>query len=207
MSFDREFESRRAWARLAGLMYLLVLVVDLTGMQIPRPLLGKSLMLTGSLLTVPLALGLYFTLKVFQPITSGIALACRLMEALVGTIATLASFESVRTAFGGTHSGRAALELIEWNKGTSFGAFVFAIGSTLFFIVFLRSASIPRTLSWLGLVASLVALAACTTHLVWPSFPAMNAPAWIPMLVAEISTGCWLLFRPIRDVPSYAKTR
>lgn len=187
-------------------MYLLVLLVDLMGMQSSRPLLGKSLMLTGSLLTVPLALGLYYTLKVFQPITSGLALACRLVEALVGAIATLAGFEAVRTAAAGTNLGRATLELVAWNNATSFGAWIFTIGSTLFFFVFIRSASIPRALSWLGLVASLIALAACTAHLVRPHIPAMSAVAWGPMLVAEVTTGGWLLFRSVRNAPAYLET-
>ena len=42
MLSDRVQDSRRRWARLAGLMYLLVLVVDLTGMQFPRAPLGRS---------------------------------------------------------------------------------------------------------------------------------------------------------------------
>jgi len=65
-------------------MYLLVLMVDLTGMQMPHSAIGRTLTLLGSLLTIPLALGLYFTLKVFQPVASGVALACRFMEAIVG---------------------------------------------------------------------------------------------------------------------------
>jgi hypothetical protein len=34
-------------------------------------------------------------------------------------------------------------------------------------------------------------------HLIWPPFSAMNMAAWIPMLLAEISTGCWLLIRSV----------
>lgn len=89
MLSDRVQESRRRWARLAGLMYLLVLVVDLTGMQFPRAPLGRSLILTGSLLTVPLALGLYCTLRMFQPNTARLALACRLIEAATGILGTM----------------------------------------------------------------------------------------------------------------------
>jgi len=207
MAFDREYRSRRAWARVAGLMYLLVLIVDMTGMQSSRPLLGRSLMLTGSLLTVPLALGLYFTLRIFQPALSRIALACRLIEALLGIVATVAGFAAVRTALLGTQLGKATLGLVAWNGATSFGAFIFTVGSTLFFFLFVKSASIPRFLGWLGLVASLVALAACTTHLILPHFPAMTMAAWIPMLLAEISTGGWLLVRSIKNVPAEAITR
>jgi hypothetical protein len=197
-------ESRRKWSRVAGLMYLLVLFADLLGMQMPHSSVGRSLTLIGSLLTVPLAVGLYFTLKVFQPITSAVAMACRLIEAAVGIIATVAGFEAVRASLGASIMGRATLHLIAWNKATSFGALVFTLGSTLFFVVFLRSGSIPRILSCLGLFASLLAFAACFAHLIWQSFSAMSMPAWIPMLIAEIATGGWLLIRAVKTAPSPA---
>jgi len=162
-------------------------------------------MLTGSLLTVPLALGLYFTLKIFQPIMAAFALACRLLEAVVGIAATIAGCAAVRTALAASYPGKVALQLIAWNNATSFGALVFTIGSTLFFFVFLQSASIPRLLGWLGLSASLIAFAACATHLIRPQIPAMSMAAWIPMLLAEISTGGWLLIRAVNDVPACAR--
>ena len=195
MLSDRVQDSRRRWARLAGLMYLLVLVVDLTGMLFPRAPLGRSLILTGSLLTVPLALGLYCTLRMFQPNTARLALTCRLIEAATGILGTMAGFRIVWTSLAASHLGTAILQFVAWNKATNFGALIFTIGSTLFFFVFLQSASIPRFLSWLGLVASLIAFAACAAHLIRPQFPAMSVAAWIPMLLAEVSTGGWLLRR------------
>jgi Domain of unknown function (DUF4386) len=197
MTFDRGLQSRRAWARIAGAAYLIVMVVDLTGLQIPRQLLGKSLLLTGSLLVVPLALGLYFTLRIFQPVTSAIALVCRLVETFVGMIAALARFETVRSAFADTYVGNAALDLVAWNAAKGFDALMFTIGSTLFFFVFVRSGAIPKVLAWLGLAASVIAFAACATHVVQPSFPMLSAIPWIPMLLAEFSTGSWLLFRAV----------
>ena len=206
MLSDRVQDSRRMWARLAGLMYLLVLVVDLTGMQFPRAPLGRSLTLTGSLLTVPLALGLYCTLRMFQPNTARLALACRLIEAATGILGTMAGFRIVWTSLAASHLGTAILQFVAWNKATNFGALIFTIGSTLFFFVFLQSASIPRFLSWLGLVASLIAFAACAAHLIRPQFPAMSVAAWIPMLLAEVSTGGWLLIRAVDPVPAPAGT-
>jgi Domain of unknown function (DUF4386) len=206
MTSNRDYQSRRLWARVAGFAYLLVLGVDLTGLQLSHQLLGKSLMLAGSLFVVPLALGLYFTLKIFQPVTSAIALACRLVEVLIGLVAAAVRFETVRSAFTGTKFGSSILEFVAWNTATSFDALIFTIGSTLFFFVFVRSVSIPRVLGWLGLMASILAFAACATHLVQPNFPALSAVPWIPMLLAELSTGTWLLFRSVRNVPIRAKT-
>ena len=190
---------RQTWARVAGLMFLLVLVVDLTGLAVSQPVLSRTLMLSGSILTVPLALGLYFTLKVFRPITSAFALTCRLIEALVGILATLVGFDRVATAFSSAAFGKPLLQFLEWNRATNFGAFIFTIGSTLFFLLFVRSRSIPRALAWLGLAASLAAFTACCMHLVRPHFPAMNAVGWGLMLLAEVSTGGWLLFFPLRQ--------
>ena len=207
MTFDRSLQSRRAWARIAGAAYLIVMVVDLTGLQIPRQLLGKSLLLTGSLLVVPLALGLYFTLRIFQPVTSAIALVCRLVETFVGMIAALARFETVRSAFADTYVGNAALDLVAWNAAKGFDALMFTIGSTLFFFVFVRSGAIPKVLAWLGLAASVIAFAACATHVVQPSFPMLSAIPWIPMLLAEFSTGSWLLLRAVRDAPVDVKVQ
>jgi Domain of unknown function (DUF4386) len=206
MTANRDFQSRRLWARVAGLSYLLVLVFDLTGLQLPHQLLGKSLMLAGSLFVVPLALGLYFTLKVFQPVTSAIALACRLVEVLIGLVAAVVRFNTFRSAFAGTHLGSVILEFVDWNAATSFDALIFTIGSTLFFFIFVRSASIPRVLGWLGLMASIIAFASCSTHLILPNFPALSPVPWIPMLLAELSTGIWLLFRSVRNVPTHIET-
>jgi hypothetical protein len=36
-------------------------------------------------------------------------------------------------------------------------------------------------------------------HLMRPHFPAMNAVGWGLMLLAEVSTGGWLLFFPLRQ--------
>ena len=112
MTTNRHFQSRRLWARVAGLAYLLVLVLDLTGLQLSHQLLGKSLMLAGSLFVVPLALGLYFTLKVFQPLASAIALVCRLVEVHAGPLAAVVKFDTVRSAFAGTHLGSVILEFV-----------------------------------------------------------------------------------------------
>jgi hypothetical protein len=206
MTLNRDVRSRRIWATVAGLTYLLVLLVDLIGLQLSSQPLGKSLMLAGSLLVVPLALGLYFTLKVFQPIVTAIALAFRIVEAIVGLIVAVARFETVHSTLAGTQLGQAILQFVAWVAATSVDALIFTIGSTLFFYVFVRSASIPKVLGWLGLAASIIAFAACTTHLVRPNIPAVSGAPWIPMLLAELSTGGWLLFRAVRSAPIPSET-
>ena len=70
--------SQRAWARIAGLAYWVVLIVDLTGMQLHAAAASRSLMLAGSLFTVPLALGLYYAVCPVQNVLAATALVCRL---------------------------------------------------------------------------------------------------------------------------------
>ena len=107
--------SQRAWARIAGLMYWAVLVVDLTGMQLRSPAGSRSLMLVGSLLTVPLALGLYFTVRPVQYTLAVSALGFRLTEAVLSLISTMAGFADVKAALSHYVSGGALLEIARWD--------------------------------------------------------------------------------------------
>lgn len=203
MTLQQDGRLQRTWARVAGLMYWVVLIVDLAGMQIHSPV-GRSLSLAGALFTVPLAFGLYFAVRPQQTVLAATALLCRLLEATLGMISVLAGYATIQAKFSGTGLGGPFLHLAEWDDRTDFAAFVFAIGSTLFFYLFLKASSIPRTLAWLGLFASLLALFACGAHLLRPAFPAMTMYAWIPMLLAETSTGLWLLFKSVKvAAPSY----
>jgi len=197
MATNDTVRSQRAWARIAGLMYWAVLIVDLTGMQLRSPAASRSLMLAGSLLTIPLALGLYFAVSPVQNTLAGSALGFRLAEAVLGLISTMAGFEGVKTALSRSVFGTTLLNVAQWDNATAFGAFVFTIGSTIFFYLFAKSGYIPRVLSWWGLFASVVAMAACLTHLLRPAFPAMTMYAWLPMLLAETSTGLWLLIKSV----------
>lgn len=197
MTANEVVRSQRTWARVAGLMYWIVLIVDLTGMQLHSAIMGRSLMLAGSLFTIPLAIGLYCAVKPVQTHLAASALSFRLLEAVLGSISTLVGFAGLQSQLTEMGWGTAILHIAHWNDRTSFGAFVFTIGSTIFFYLFLKSRYIPSVLAWLGLFASIVAMAACLAHLLRPAFPAMTMYAWIPMLLAETSTGLWLLIKSV----------
>jgi hypothetical protein len=179
-------------------MYWAVLVVDLTGMQLPSPAASRSLLLAGSLLTVPLAQGLYFALRPVQNALAVSALGFRLTEVILGLVSNVAGFASMKRALSQSAFGTALLDAGRWGDATAFGAFVFTIGSTIFFYLFVKSRYIPRVLAWWGLFASVVAMAACITHLLRPAFPALTMYAWVPMLLAETSTGLWLLIKSVK---------
>jgi hypothetical protein len=198
MAMKHDLRSQRTWARIAGLTYWLVLVVDLGGMQLHSKTASRSLLLTGSVLTIPLALGLYYALRPVQSVLALSALGFRLVEAALGILSTLAGFAAVQTALTPLSLGGNLLDLARWDDRTAFAAFVFTIGSTFFFYLFVKSAYIPRILGWLGLFASVLALSACLTHLLRPAFPAMTMYAWFPMLLAETSTGLWLVVNSVK---------
>lgn len=179
-------------------MYWFVLVLDLTGMQLHSPAVSRSLILAGSVFTIPLALGLYFALSPVQNVLALSALGFRLVEAVLGIISTLAGFAGVRAELARLTLGGRLLDLARWDDRTAFAAFVFTIGSTIFFYLFVRSAYIPRILAWLGLFASVCAFSACLRSLLQPGFPAMTMYAWLPMLLAETSTGLWLIIKSVK---------
>lgn len=188
-----ELRYRRAWARIAGLMYWLVFLFDFSGMTLRRSPAGHWLSLIGGLLTIPLAYGLYAAVAPVQKTISATAFAFRLFEIALTLISVAFGFATIRAAWPDSP----LLQLAHWDHSTSFSAFVFTIGSTLFFLLFFRSHIIPVAYSALGIFASLVAFAACLVHLVHPAFPAMTMWAWIPMIFAELGTGAWLLFRSV----------
>jgi hypothetical protein len=96
MATKQDVRSQRAWARIAGLMYWLVLLVDLSGMQLRSATVSRSLLLAGSIFTIPLALGLYYALRSVQNALALSALGFRLVEAALGILSTLAGFAGVQ---------------------------------------------------------------------------------------------------------------
>jgi hypothetical protein len=187
-------------------MYLLVLVFDLSGMQLRPATLSRSLMLAGSVFTIPLALGLYYALRPVQRRLALSALGFRLGEAAFGLLSTFAGFAGVQAGLDRLSLGGKLLELARWDHRTAFSACVFTIGSTIFFYLFVKSAYIPWILAWLGLFASVLAFSACLAHLLRPAFPAMTMYAWLPMLLAETSTGSWLLIKSIKTAGGYNRS-
>lgn len=194
----RELRYRRAWARIAGLMFWLVFIFDFAGMSLHGSDAAHWLSLTGGLLTIPLAFGLYAAVAPVHRTVARTAFGCRLFEIGLTLISVTAAFPAIRSGWPGSP----LLRLASWGNSTAFGAFAFTIGSTLFFLLFFRSRIIPAVLSVLGIFASILAFGACLAHLVHPQFPAMTMWAWIPLIPGELLTGAWLLIRSVRYAPS-----
>jgi len=219
--------SQRGYARLAGLMYLLVLAFDIAGLIVGFFVAGDGdfadrahriiaaetlyrfsmmLGLAGALSTVPLAVGLYVTVRPVDPNLATIGLVFRALEAAIGAFAVAGSFsglELYRAAAGTSPFDIAQLGALHQLAGagaaTGVAAISFSLGSTIFFYLFSRSDYIPRVLSLWGVFSSLVYLAYWVFGLVIPDYPgAVTIVASLPILVAEVSTGLWLLTRGIK---------
>jgi hypothetical protein len=220
-------ESQRAYARVAGLFYLLVLAFDISGLVITSSIeggggfgqtvrdivasqglyrLGLCLALIGSMSTIPLAIGLYVTLKPVDGNLAMTALLFRTAEAVVGAVGIVGAFAVLQIYLQASHTVafnadqlRDLIVMHPLGASTTIAAIFFSTGSTIFFYIFLRTQYIPRILSALGVFASVLYLAIWFTGLVAPGAPGLvQVLGSVPILIAEVSTGLWLLIAGIR---------
>jgi hypothetical protein len=221
---DRSAQTtQRAYARLAGLMFLVVLGFDIAGLAIasaiqgsgsfldmsrniaasePLYRIGLLLGLAGSLATIPLAIGLYVTLKRIDPNLALTALLFRVVEAAgIGN----AGFATLQIYLAANHDNAFSTRQLgalagfgSGPEGSYVSAIFFCVGSTIFFYLFLKSAYIPKVMAAWGLLASLVYMLAFIGSLVAPQHSGMFLLAGsIPIAIAEVSTGLWLLIKGI----------
>ena len=215
--------TQSAYARLAGLMYLLVLAFDIAGLAVGSTVAGSgdlasqahriidsesayrfglALGLAGALCTVPLAIGLFVTVRPVDPNLAVMGLVFRSAEAAIGAVAIAGSFAALDVYRSGAFNAT-QLEVLRQaadpSAATSVSAIFFCAGSTIFFYVLSRSAYIPRLMSLWGVFASLVYFAYWLSALVVTDYPAaLIVVASVPILVAEVSTGLWLLIMGVR---------
>lgn len=128
-----------------------------------------------------------------------LALAARFAEGMVvaAGIAKTRTLLWIATAGLGAPSGAAAQPLAAslFHGDPTLAAILFAAGSTLFCWLFLAGRWVPRSLAWLGLVASLLLLAGLPLQLAgWVRTPWMMM-LWLPMLAFEVPFALWLLLR------------
>jgi hypothetical protein len=188
--------TQRVWARFAGLLFILVMIADMLGMKIVSyPAahetqlfrFGLCVELAGSVGVVFLAMGLYVALRPVDRDLALLALFFRLIEAS-------GAFLMV-TAFDAGPQGTAVS--ISSVSGTNIAAIFFSIGSAIFFYLFWKSKYIPRFLSILGLLASVMVTFASAGALLWPKRADALQAGWLPIALAELLVGLWLVFKGI----------
>lgn len=219
-------KSQIAYARLAGFMFLFVIAADLLSMFITSRFdvpgnfaetahrmmasemlyrIGLCSGLIGSLCTVFLAIGLYVAVKPLDNNLALLALVFRLAEATLGGVLNIFSFIVLKLYIGADYrnafDANQLSALVHLSPGSDIVAIFFGMGSIFFFHLFFRSTYIPKVLSVLGLFASVLVPIVCFGGLISPQHAKMLQLGWLPMAVAEISVGLWLLIKGVNVRP------
>lgn len=211
------------YARVAGVMHLLIIVVYMSGLTLNTSFqsgtfeasaqsisasellyrISLSLMLLGSILTIFLSGALYAFLKPVDPNLAMFALLFRVCEAVLGGVTKIALFTRL-----GIYTGTIALFSLEeqsalanlirvfYTAGFNFSVLFFSFGSILFFYLMLTSRFIPRALSAIGIFASALVTVIGFSNLINPGLLPGNV-WWTLMFIAEIATGLWLIIKGI----------
>ena len=169
--------------------------------------IGLCCSLVGSLSTILLAIGLYVAVKPVDGNLALMALLFRAAEAATGGVAIVNGFAVLQIHVAANHANAfdasqlgalADLNSRAGGVGTDVSAIFFSLGSTIFFYVFLKSKYIPRVLSAWGVFASLVYAVVWFVSLILPQDSATAAAyGSVPILLAELSTGLWLLIKGV----------
>ena len=217
--------TRSRWARLAGFMFLFYIATAMPASilydqavaghdiaaklaniaahaaQMRLAILFKLITILDALI---LGVALYAITRDEDRDLAVLALVCRVAEGVISAITTIAALAVlfVATNAAGAPSADAAaadalgavlIKIDGWS--TIVGATVFAAGSALFSLLFLRARSIPTPLAWLGLLASLLVFVALPCGLVGVTRSGMAWWMWLPMLAFEVTLGFWLLIK------------
>src|SRR6266581_1974527 len=171
--------TQRIYARVAGFLFLWLIITGLTGTLIISNIVGSgtfaetakrivasehlyrvalSSELIETLGALLLAFALYVTLKPVDRLLAQFAMYWRLGESFIGGVGMIFGFARLGLYTSETEQAQALVELTR-NAGVAaynIGAIFFSIGSILFYYLFFKSAYIPRILSASGVFASVI---------------------------------------------------
>lgn len=220
--------TQRAYARLAGALYLAVIVVALGGGVILSRVAGDgtfietakriaaserlyrvalSATVMVSLGSAVLAFSLYATLRAVDSLLAQLAMIFSLADSFLAMIVRVCGFVrlhlylSVQADAAATASAQAFADLVRTvaNATENLGGICFGIGSLLFYYLFFKSSYIPRPLSVLGVFASLVWSALYFASLIYPQYHGLfQRFCFPPMLLADVLTGLYLMLFGVR---------
>jgi hypothetical protein len=143
-----------------------------------------------------------------------LGLTCRVGEGVLGAVyaSMTLGLLSIATAAGPDAADPAAESLLgsfvldarSWSPVVC-GIF-FAVGSTLFCWLLLKGRTIPVPLAWLGVLASVLLVAALPLQLAGILGSPATQLIWVPMAAFEIPLALWLLVKGVAH-PASAKER
>jgi hypothetical protein len=226
---DRSTErTQRIYARVAGILYLWLIITGLAGTLAISHIAGSgtfletakrvvasehlyrvalSSELMEALSTVLLAFALYVTLEPVDKLLAQIAMYWRLGESFIGGAGMIVGFLRLHLYSSpqsiGTLGKDQSQALVDLTRSAGFAAYnisaiFFSVGSILFCYLFFKSRYIPRILSAFGVFASVVVTIMCFGSLIFPEHAAALQYGWVPMAIAEITTGFWLMLFAVK---------
>jgi hypothetical protein len=220
-------QARQRYARLSGFLFLWLIATGLGGAMIVSHVLGSgsvsevaqraaasehlyrlglAIELLEPLGALMLGFALYATLRSVDRLIAAMALCWRAAEAVIGLVGMTFAYARLRLYL----SDQPTQGLIDLTRGAgsathNIAVLCFSIGSLLFFWLFWRSRTIPRILSGIGLLASVLVMIIGFAGLLAPEWNGILQYGWAPMAVAEGGAGLWLLVKGVKlDQPDAA---
>jgi hypothetical protein len=184
-------QSQQNAAKIAGSMFLFLILLYFAEQLIPsqigaattKKITELSIQLIYFASAFLLAIMLYQTLKSVNQKLALIAMFWRLGETFTVVIMMIFNIE-----------GKA------YTVGFYISAILFSIGSLIFFYLFFKSTYIPQIISIFGIFASVMVTLVGFAILISPDVTGVIQFGWLPMIIAEITTGVWLLFKGLRPI-------
>ena len=164
----------------------------------------------GAMLTdAALLTALYVVLKRVDQNLALFAAVLRLVETVIGVVATLESFDALRFLSGAENLQvfrPDQLQVLARTPIAAFGAgvnvsFVFlGLGSAVFGYLWVKSGYVPQWLAVLGVFGSLLLAAGSLAIIIFPRIADWAEPAYMaPMGIFELTMGFWLVIRGLRS--------
>lgn len=212
--------SLQAYARLAGFLYLFVMAAFVAPFVITNSLgadgdfaqtasnimaseflyrLAIAITLLGVIGIVLLSGAFYALFQHIDPRLAAIALSLRVVEAVfmgLSAMLRLPALDNYSATVAGAQDREAFHQLLfsAVNAGSIIAFASLSVGSAIFFYLFFKSRFIPRPLAGFGVLASLLLGALAFALILIPSrLGGMEMLGMLPLGVAEVATGLWLL--------------
>jgi Domain of unknown function (DUF4386) len=221
-------KTQRTYARLAGFLFLGVIIIALGGGFILSRVAGSgtfaetakriaaserlyrvalSTVVIATLSSALLVFALYATLRPVNSLLAQLAMIFSLGDSFLALVVRMCGFVrvhlyiSAQTVGAGTIATQALADLINNIAGATenLGGISFGIGSLLFFYLFFKSRYIPRVLSALGLSASVIWTGLYFANLVFPEQHALfQYICFPPMALADVIIGFYLMLFAVK---------
>ncbi len=228
MTIAEDGRTQIRYARLAGFMYLILIAIYLLSVWIDsrfevsgniaetaHRIVGNELLFRfglalgslNNLCAVLLAVSLFVVVRMIDRNLALLALAFELVYAAAGSALDLINYAFLKQQMGAYSSGildasqlQALADLHSFLLAAAMNivTILYGAGSILFFYLFFKAKAIPRILAALGLFGSLLVPLTGFVGLILPNPSKLLQLGWLPIFVAELSTGFWLLFKGIK---------